>query len=208
MSGLVYVVSCGTSSGWIRIKNVLCIYPSRKSGPGHESTAWKRGLGRRPGYPSICLKFCPFACAWCIKHLVSHDLYTICQRCSNPFPKVTLLYNMGHYFLDIQYLLIQQDARESCTKMAIFSVRLQITSYITIYLNKDKLSISCKYIYTYICYFCVWCVPNMCRSALAKSLLLNIFQNFVRNKLHTPFLPYFDTQHLICIFFYFVHFFD
>ena len=37
-----------------------------------------------------------------------------------------------------------------------------------------------------------------------KSSFLNIFKNFVRNDLHTPFLPYFD--HIICKNFHFVCF--
>ena len=31
-----------------------------------------------------------------------------------------------------------------------------------------------------------------------KSLFLNIFHHFFRNELHTPFLPYYDTQHSLC----------
>ena len=32
-----------------------------------------------------------------------------------------------------------------------------------------------------------------------KFSFLNIFQIFFRNELHAPFLPYFDTQHPMCI---------
>ena len=89
--------------------------------------------------------------------------------------------------------------------------------------NKDKLYILKLQIYIYI-HMCLWCVPNVRRSAhasknakgygdqtsklpkwflevaFAKSSFLNIFKKF----LHTPFLPSFDTQHLICKKIYFV----
>ena len=32
----------------------------------------------------------------------------------------------------------------------------------------------------------------------SKSLFLNIFKDFFKNELYTPFLPYFDTKHSIC----------
>ena len=39
---------------------------------------------------------------------------------------------------------------------------------------------------------------------ILKSLSRIFSKNSVRNELHSPFLPFFDTQHLICKFSYFV----
>jgi len=36
------------------------------------------------------------------------------------------------------------------------------------------------------------------KKKIPKSSFLNILKNSLRNELHAPFLPYFDTQHSIC----------
>ena len=33
-----------------------------------------------------------------------HNTYTMCPRSSDPFYIVFLMYKMGHYFLDVQYV--------------------------------------------------------------------------------------------------------
>ena len=89
---------------------------------------------------------------------------------------------MGNYLLDIYYIYI----------------------YIYIYIHILSLNFFWQHFYFWGCY--AWKSLKICpfSKCLNQNLYFWIFsKNSFRNELHALFLPYFNTQHLICKFFNF-----